>query len=130
MERLAFLFPLVFLGCSAHGHQHAVKTPTVKDWAPSKRCRTIAKVRTANVAVMVERNCFRNGVTTVGMVTLNNRGNGDVAARDAVILVKNALGFTPRLTALFYGKTHGKLFILAAVTGAVEPSLVAASTDK
>lgn len=128
MKHLVVLFALVGMGCGAHRHQHSIKAPTVKEWAPSKSCRTLAKVRTANVAVMVERNCLRKGVTTVGMITLNNEGNGSVAARDAAVLVKRVLGFTPRLAALFYGKTSGKVFILAAVVGSSESSLVAAST--
>jgi hypothetical protein len=55
-------------------------------------------------------------VTTVNMLVLNPEDKGRVAAEDAVRIVTSVLKFKPVLAALFYGKTQGKVFILAAVT--------------
>jgi len=122
MKRLMVILVALVLGTGCadmmHKHRHAaqVKTPVMKDWKPGKRCHVLARVKTANVAVMIERNCLKNGVTTVNMLVLNPEDKGRVAAEDAVRIVTSVLKFKPTLAALFYGKTQGKVFILAAVT--------------
>ena len=109
-------------GCArVHEHETVVRgnKAIAKDWKPSKRCKTLGKAVTSHVAVLVERNCLRNGLTTVNMMVLNpeKKGNikGGIAAEHAVQAVTSILGFKPRLAILFYGKTKGKTFFLTAV---------------
>jgi len=130
------------LGCGAaqsqtHGVQHAhhdgVKAPSLprgmgKDWTASARCKKLGTRTTPNVGVLVERNCMRPGLTTVGIVVFNNSRNGVTAARDSARLVLDILGFKPKLTILFVGKTGGKVFFLSAVTGYHQDNGPVAST--
>jgi len=107
-------------GCAAQTHGHTVTASAkamAKAWKPSKRCKTLGKAMTTHVAVLVERNCLKNGVTTVNMVVLNKEKKGTVAARHATQAITSILGFKPVLKILFYGKAKGKPFFLTAVTG-------------
>lgn len=81
------------------------------------RCKTLGKSITKNASVLVERNCFRNGVTTVNIVIHNKAHKGKAAAQDSVKAVTRILGFRPKLTILFMGKLKGQLFLMAVVTG-------------
>jgi hypothetical protein len=119
------------VGCAgAHqGHGHAVTAASkamTKAWKPSKRCKVLGKAMTTHVAVLVERNCLKNGVTTVNMVVLNKEKKGTVAARHAGTAITSILGFRPVLKVLFYGKAKGKPFFLTAVTGISSAGTVAA----
>jgi len=125
---LAFCLGLIVValsqGCSAQAHQHnyshkALKAPhnaPAVSWnGPKARCRRYQPVVTRNVSVLVERNCFRHGLTTVGMVIHNTRDKGKAAAKDAVKATTRILGYRPSLSTLFMGRTNGQVFILAAV---------------
>jgi hypothetical protein len=113
---------LVFIamvsGCAATatpGHQHThVKTPA--HFKVSKRCRTIGKDYNEKVAVLVQKNCVRNGVTTVALVIFDTKNKGKAAALSAVMMVKRILGFDPVLRTLVVGKDKGTPFILSVVT--------------
>lgn len=117
----AFVLSQFLVGCAVRKpcatvtHKHPA--PKVKDWKPSKRCKTLGKAMTTHVAVLVERNCLKNGVTTVNIVVLNKEKKGTVAARHATQAITSILGFKPVLKILFYGKAKGKPFFLTAVTG-------------
>lgn len=114
---------MVASGCNAHAtHKHVstLTTPMPKNWKPGKRCKTVGKAMTSHVAVLVERNCLKNGLTTVNMIVLNKEKKGNVAAEHAVQAVTSILGFKPVLKILFYGKTKGKVFFMTAVTGVME----------
>jgi len=110
-------------GCAAvahdgHGHQlKAAPMAMANAWKPGKRCKTLSKGYNDNVAVIIQKNCIRNGVTSVGIVVLNNADKGKVAAKDAVGMITATLGFRPILKAVLVGKDKGKVFILAVVTG-------------
>ena len=142
MDALTVILGLVLavfmtLGCGAaqtqtHGH-NTVKAPAfakgmAKDWKPSARCKKLGTRTTPNVGVLVERNCLKSGVTTVGIVVFNKSRNGKTAARDSARLVVDILGFRPKLTALFVGRTGGHMFMLSAVTGYHQDSGPVAST--
>jgi hypothetical protein len=126
---LALAF-LLSVGCAANMHRdhgHTAKAPQAKaqDWKPGKRCKTVGKAMTSHMAVMVERNCLKNGVTTANIVVLNSEKKGTVAAGHAAQAITSILGFKPQLKVLFYGKAKGKVFFLTAVTG-VSGGVVAA----
>ncbi len=109
-------------GCAVRhaGHKHGIaKAPKGfgKMWKPGRRCKPLGKVVTKNVAVMVERNCLRNGVTTVGILVLNTANKGKLAASDAAQGVVSVLGFRPTLATVFVGKIKKSVFILSVVTG-------------
>jgi hypothetical protein len=104
------------------GHNHAAPAP--KPWKKSKRCKTLGKAKTSHVAVLVERNCLRNGLTTVNMVVLNKEREGKVAADHAAQATIAILGFKPTLTLLFMGKLKGKVFYLTAVGESTGPVAV------
>ena len=111
-------------GCAAHvkdahaGHNHgAGRAQSLQAWKPGKRCKTLSKGYSKNVAVIIQKNCIQNGVTSVGMVVFNNENEGKVAAKDAVGMVTATLGFKPILKAVLVGKDKGKVFILAVVAG-------------
>ena len=130
------------LGCGAaqsqtHGVQHAhhatMKAPALArgmtgDWKPGARCKTLGKRMTPNVGVLVERDCLKSGVTTVGIVVFNTTRKGKTAARDSARLVVDILGFKPKLTALFVGRTGKNVFILSVVTGYHQDNGPVAST--
>ena len=108
------------VGCAgAHqGHGHGLTAPNkalAKAWKPGKRC---------------EKNCLKNGLTTVNMVVLNPepKGNvkGGVAAEHATQAITAILGFKPVLKIVLYGKKKGKTFFLTVVTGISSPTTVAA----
>jgi hypothetical protein len=100
------------------GHHHGGgRKLAAQAWKPGKRCKTLSKGYSDNVAVIVQKNCIQNGVTSVGMVVLNNEDKGKVAAKDAVGMITATLGFKPILKAVLVGKDKGKVFILAIVTG-------------
>lgn len=111
-------------GCAPHAkvHTHTAKKTTVakKTWKPGPRCRIIGKAATKNIGVIVERNCMKNGVTTVTMMVLNKAKKGAIAAKDGVTLVTRILGFKPKLAVLFYGNAKGHPFFLCAVIGIAE----------
>jgi hypothetical protein len=118
---------LVFLslvgGCAAvPAHKH-VKAPAY--FKVGKRCRTIGKDYNEKVAVLVQKNCVRNGVTTVAMVIFDTRDKGKAAALSAVHMVKRILGFDPVLRALVIGKDKGVPFILSVVTDINNPTVAA-----
>jgi len=120
---------LVFLslvsGCakvSKHQHTHA-KAPA--HFQVSKRCRTIGKDYNEKVAVLVQKNCVRNGVTTVAMVVFDTRDKGKAAALSAVHMIKRILGFDPVLRTLVVGKDKGTPFILSVITGVNNPAVAA-----
>jgi len=117
-------------GCAANvhpDHAHTVKAPKAKakPWKPGKRCKTIGKAMTSHMAVMVERNCLKNGVTTANIVVLNSEDKGKVAAGHAAQAITSILGFRPQLKILFYGKAKGKTFFMTAVTGTTDTTLAA-----
>lgn len=123
---MAFVMSQMLVGCAAqtHDHGHAVKAPKqsmAKEWKPGKRCKQIGKAKTSHVAVLVERNCLKNGLTTVNMLVLNSEKKGLVAADHAAQAVTSILGYKPTLKVLVYGKSHGKVFFLAAVTESTGP---------
>lgn len=114
-------------GCATAHEQHAHKRSTVKpanNWRPGARCKQLGKAMTTHVAVLVEKNCLRNGLTTVNMVILNKEKKGTVAGEHAVQAVTSILGFKPKMKILFYGKMKGKLLVMAAVSG-VTPDTIA-----
>ena len=92
--------------------------------------RRRGQAMTTHVAVMVEKNCLKNGLTTVNMVVLNPepKGNvkGGVAAEHATQAITAILGFKPVLKIVLYGKKKGKTFFLTVVTGISSPTTVAA----
>lgn len=110
-------------GCApVHTHKHThVQTPT--HFKVSPRCRTIGKDYNEKVAVLIQKNCVRNGVTTVAMVIFDTRDKGKAAAVSAVMMVKRILGFDPVLRTLVVGKDKGTPFILSVVTGINEPAV-------
>lgn len=118
---------LVFLslvsGCAqVHKHQHThAKAPA--HFKVSKRCRVIGKDHNEKVAVLIQKNCVRNGITTVAMVILDTRNKGKDAALSAVMMVKRILGFDPVLRTLVVGKDKGVPFILSVVTGVNNPAV-------
>lgn len=117
-------------GCAGNIHANeapSFKTakPPKKNWKPGRRCKRIGQAVTSHVAVLVERNCFRAGLTTVNMLVLNKANKGKTAAKHAVQAVTSILGFKPNLKILFYGKTKGKVFFMTAVTGSANGSVTA-----
>lgn len=116
---LVLALVVLFSGCAAP-HQHIHKQPTMKPWKPGPRCKIIGQERTSNIAVIIERNCMKNGVTTISMVVLNNKKNGTVAATDGARLIKKILGYKPTMAVLLYGKAKGLPFFLCIVTGGSE----------
>jgi len=104
------LMVVVFSGCSAHAHKHTTKVTAVK----SHRCRTLGQANTPNASVIIHKNCLRNGVTTVAIV-VHNKHNAKLAARDAVLVIKDMLGFAPTLHTLAVGEDKKTPFILAVV---------------
>lgn len=109
-------------GIEAHQHTHT-KAPA--HFKVGKRCRTIGKDWNEKVAVLVQKNCVRNGVTTVAMVIFDTRDKGKAAALSAVHMVKRILGFDPVLRALVITKDKGTPFILSVVTDVNNPTVAA-----
>lgn len=104
------LMVLVFSGC-AHTHKHTTpKVTAVK----SHRCRTLGKAVTPNASVIIHKNCIKNGVTTVAIV-VHSKHRVKEAARDAVLVIKDMLGFAPSLHAIVMGEDKKTPFILAVV---------------
>lgn len=140
VERIALALLLVVAltlgnllsGCAVNSHAH--KAPSFKtarpqkNFKPGRRCKQLGKAVTSHVAVLVERNCFRNGLTTVNMLVLNKANKGKVAAEHAVQAVTSILGFKPKLRILFYGKTKGRVFFMTAVTGSANAANTATSS--
>ena len=89
------------------------KTPVVK---PTSRCKLIGRAKTPNVAVLVERDCLKNGLTTVNIVVLNTAKKGTIAAEDSIKLITNILGFVPHLKLMFYGRVKGYIYYMCAAT--------------
>ncbi len=121
-------------GCAvtARKHKAHVAAPGFKvarNWKPGKRCKTIGKAITSHVSVLVQRDCLRNGMTTVAMTILNGEAKdgvkGGVAGEHGVQAVTAILGYKPKLALLFYGTTKGVHVVLAAVTGAATNPTVA-----
>ena len=110
---LLTLIMLMGAGCTHQVHQ-APLAPRLTS-KPS-RCVTIGKAATSNVVVMVERNCLKNGVTTVSILVLKPK-NKKLAAKEGAQLILRILKFRPKLAILFYGKTKGMPFFLTVVTG-------------
>jgi len=108
---------VAMVGGCAISHKTDIGTIAKKKWKKNPRCKVIGKAHTPNIAVLVERNCLRNGLTTVNMIVLNTSNKGKTAAEDGVKLITKILGFKPVLTILFYGKAKGLPFFLCAVTG-------------
>ena len=121
---ISTILVMVSTGCAAVAHDshgHAVKSAPkamAKVWKPGRRCRTLGTEHSKRVAVMVQKDCIKNGVTTVAIVVLDNSNKGKDAAKDAVFMVKRILGFDPVLKAVVVGKDKGKVFMLTVVTGA------------
>jgi hypothetical protein len=117
MKYLGILILVVgWMGCSGvkdHTHfVHPKPLPTM-----SKRCKIIGQASTKNVSVLIERNCMKNGVTTVSVVVLNKKNHGKKAALESVQIIKKILGFNPVLKILFYGKAKGYPYFLMVMTG-------------
>ncbi|MCK5016336.1 MAG: hypothetical protein KAS32_04615 [Candidatus Peribacteraceae bacterium] len=129
MKFFAFLLTLTYLlvalggivttGCATYF------TPTIdslvqKKWTPNPRCKVIGKAHTPNVAVLVEKNCLKNGLTSVNIIVLSTKKDGKKAAEEGVKLVTKILGFKPKLGLLFYGKAKGLPFFMCAVMGVAD----------
>lgn len=112
-----FLVMVAMMSGCALNHKPDIGSIAQKKWKKSPRCKVLGKASTRNVAVLVERNCLRNGLTTVNMIVLNTSNKGKDAAEDGVRLITKLLGFKPVLTILFYGKAKGLPFFMCAVTG-------------
>jgi len=102
------------MGCSAREKSHQHTTPPVTYKKPL-RCKVVGKASTSNAAVLVERNCLRNGLTTVNVVVLNTKDEGKSAAKDSVTMIEKILGYKPVLKVLFYGKAKGLPFFMMVV---------------
>jgi hypothetical protein len=111
-------------GCAVNAHHHDHGMPVVTVQKPH-RCQRLGQSISRNASVLIERNCFRNGVTTVGIVVHNTRDNGKLAARDSARAIKRILGFHPRLVTLFLGKTSGQVFMLSTVVDGSEGPVAA-----
>jgi len=115
-------------GCAmVHEHDTVVRgnRAMAKEWKPSKRCKTLGKAKTSHVAIVVQKDCFRNGVTTVGIVVLNTEKKGAVADQHTKQALFSILGYHPAL-ALVVASRHKYLpFALAVVTGARSSAAVA-----
>ena len=115
MQKLVAIFALVAVsGCAAQQYtpKHTVARSPI---AMSHRCRTLGQATTPNASVIIHKNCIRNGVTTVAIVVYDKH-NVKLAARDAVLVIKDLLGFAPTLQALVVGEDKNTPFILAVVT--------------
>lgn len=99
-------------------HKHNM-TPAARKlaqgWAPTTRCKTLSKGYSKHVAVIVQQDCFQRGMTTVGIVVLDNEANGTIAAKDAVGMITATLGYKPALATVAFGKDKGKVFMLNVV---------------
>ena len=128
---IGVLLVMVGGGCAAQAAQHndsAHKVSAFKparNWKPGKRCRTLGKALTSHVAVIVQKDCWRAGVTSVGIVVLNTERGGAVAdahTKQALIAI---LGYHPALAILVASKHKHLPFALSLVTGAVNNSPLA-----
>lgn len=107
------LLAVMFTGCAAQAPKTTVKP--ANDFRPRARCKVLGKAKTSHVAVMVEKDCFRPGLTTVGIVVLNPEKKGTVAADHAAQAMIAILGFRPALQMIVASKHKRLPFMLAAV---------------
>lgn len=105
-------------GCAVsrkHEATHAQFKPA-NNWRPGSRCKTVGQARTSHIAVIVQKDCFRAGLTTVGILVLNPEKKGAVAAEHAVQAVIAILGYRPAsLPVIVAGKQGEHTFMLTAV---------------
>jgi len=119
---LLFFLGLLILsnltGCASVEHSHARTPDHIKQLVPkrSHRCRTIGMERTENAAVLIQKNCVKNGVTTVATVVFNKAEGGRIAAEDAVKMIKRILGFAPVIKILVVGEDKNTPFMLGVIT--------------
>ncbi len=125
------LLVMVGGGCAALASQHndsAHKASTFKparNWEPGKRCRTLGKALTSHVAVLVQKDCWRAGVTSVGIVVLNTERGGAVADQHTKQALIAILGYHPALSILVASKHKHLPFALSLVTGVMPNSPIA-----
>lgn len=120
-KQIVFLVAVMSLsGCVSH-HRPVVVRPRYK---PPKRCRMLGARSTANVMVVVRRNCLRNGLTTVMVVVTNTKNQGKKAVKEATFLMIDMLKFKPKVSLIVLGKIPLKkrknkyaIMYLFAVTG-------------
>ena len=79
-------------GCTAVP-AHIVHQPTV----PPTRCRVVLRSTTANVLVLIRRDCIKLGVTTALFIILNPLDKGRQASLDAIEILRKFFGTPPEL---------------------------------
>lgn len=109
-----------FLLLSACGTPHHPKpsSPKAPKFSVSKRCRTIGTAAGQYVTMAAQRNCLKNGVTTVAIMVLYPKQDKPTEiAEETVKLLITMLGFKPKLALLTMGRAKGKPFYIFIVTG-------------
>lgn len=115
---MAIIFALMLLGsaCSVHTAP-TIESAQKKGWKAHPRCRTLGK-RTGDYAtVLIQRNCLRNGVTTVSVLVTNVYQKGAAAAEETYKFILEVLKFKPKLEVLVVSKHQKMPFMVFIVTG-------------
>lgn len=112
---LSFLLGASILGgCSAPPKSTLIKKP--KTYTVPKRCRTIGMASSSRVRVLIQKDCLKNGVTTI-INAITDASNPKLATEDAVRLWVKILGFKPSVGLLVHTKNSKMPIFLFVVTG-------------
>jgi len=125
MRRVLFVLVFVLSGCSSTAQVKVSQPKTVKFFQPNKRCRLVGANKTKGVAVVVRRNCFLNGITSVTILVIDtSKRNRKIVTEQGTRMLISILRFVPQLSLVVAGKVpmQGRkdpgIMYLFVVTGA------------
>lgn len=116
---MAIIMALMLLGsaCAMKHDSTTIETAQKKEWRAHARCRTLGK-RTGDYAtVLIQKNCLKNGVTTVSVLVTNVYQKGAAAAEETYKFIMEVLKFKPKMEVLVVSKHQKMPFMVFIVTG-------------
>ena len=112
---MRYLVVLAFVSLIMACHHPApVKTAKTTTWTPNVRCRTLGTSKINNWGVVVHKDCWKKGLTTVTFFF--KPPVSELEYRDALNAAKTILGYpNPKLFPLFTSKDRNVVIILMGV---------------
>jgi len=116
MMFILIILVMMWGGCSQPAQNFRRGPKEITHKTPD-RCKTLGKIVGNHSVVLVQKDCLKNGVTTVIIGVFTTNDGGKAAASEATTNMLKILGFTPTLSLLTIVPWKNNPYYIFVVTG-------------